>query len=310
MKIHHSLQEFTTLDKAVATTVTFDGVHVGHQKILKRLIETAQSIGGESVLLTFNPHPRRVLQPDLDLKLITSLEEKAELLEGYGLDHLIIHPFTKEFSRTSSLEFVRNFLVNQIGVKKLVIGYDHHFGRNREGSFEHLVEFGPVYGFDVEEIPAEDVEDVKVSSTKIRKALEEGDLNIAKSYLNHDFTITGVIVKGEGIGRTLDFPTANVQLQDEHKVIPADGVYPVTTTLLQSGKTVNGMCNIGMRPTVRGKDKTIEVHLFDFSEDIYGEQIKISFENRIREEKKFDSVEQLKDQLKKDEAQCRSIFSS
>ncbi len=310
MKIYHSIHEFTPLEKAVATTGTFDGVHVGHQRILSRLTETAEKIGGESVLLTFHPHPRMVLHPDLDLKLLTPIEEKAEWLEKFGLDHLIIHPFTTEFSRTSSLEFVRNYLVNQIGVKKLVIGYDHHFGRNREGSFDHLVEFGPVYGFEVEEIPAQDIDDIKVSSTKIRKSIEAGDIPTAVSYLNHDFVVRGAVVKGEGIGRTLDFPTANIQIPNIHKMIPADGVYPVRATLTRTGQTVLGMCNIGNRPTVSGRDKTIEVHLFDFESDIYGETVELSFEKRIRTEQKFESVDALKTQLQKDEIACRQLLNA
>ena len=192
MKVHHSLHDFKAIDNAVVTTGTFDGVHIGHRKILQRLREVANKHEGETVLFTFYPHPRLVLNPDLDLRLITTLEEKVELLEKAGLDHLIVHPFTQEFSRTSSLEFVRNILVNAIGAKKLVIGYDHHFGRNREGTFEHLKEFGPVYGFDVEEIPAQDVDHVKVSSTKIRQALLDGDVQRANMFLASSFMLTGM----------------------------------------------------------------------------------------------------------------------
>ncbi len=309
MKVYHSLEEFTPLSKAVVTTGTFDGVHVGHRKILKRLQEVAMRINGETVLFTFNPHPRLVLQPDMDLRMITSLEEKVDLLHDAGLDHLIIYPFTREFSRTSSLEFVRNILVNAIGAKKLVIGYDHHFGRNREGTFEHLKEFGPVYGFDVEEIPAQDVNDVKVSSTKIRKALTEGRVKLAKEFLQSAFMLSGFVVKGNRLGHELGYPTANVELADEHKLVPADGVYAVRVKRMQTDEELKGMCNIGHRPTVSGTGKTIEVNIFDFDADIYGEPVRLYFEKRIRDEQRFEGMEALKAQLQKDEAVCREILA-
>ena len=309
MKIYHHINEFKPLDFAIATTGTFDGVHVGHRTILKKLIETAKKNNGESVLFTFNPHPRLLLQPDLDLNLINSLEEKAELLKECGLDHLIIHPFTKEFSRTSSLEFVRNILVKNIGVKKLVIGYDHHFGRNREGSFEHLKEFGPVYGFDVEEIPAQDIDHVKVSSTKIRRALLEGEIETANTYLTRPYRLTGFVVKGDQLGRQIGFPTANLNLDDSKKHIPKNGVYAVLVRIDGSDIQHSAMCNIGIRPTVSGKTKTIEINMFDFNLDIYGTKLTVFFKQRIRDEKKFESVEKLKAQLILDEAKCRSILS-
>lgn len=308
VKVYHSLKEFTKLPNAVVTTGTFDGVHIGHRKILKRLSEVAKRFNGETVLFTFNPHPRLVLQPDMDLRLITTLEEKVALLREAGLQHLIIYPFTREFSRTGSLAYVRNILVNAIGAKKLVIGYDHHFGRNREGSFEHLKEFGPVYGFDVEEIPAQDVDDVKVSSTKIREALAGGEIALANTYLASEFMVSGFVVKGNRLGHELGYPTANIELADEHKLIPADGVYAVKAKLLHNGSTFHGMCNIGHRPTVSGVGKTIEVHLFDFDADIYGEQLRLYFVERIRSEKKFDSLDALKNQLKQDEVACRNLL--
>lgn len=266
-------------------------------------------INGETVLFTFNPHPRLVLQPDMDLRMITTLEEKVDLLRESGLDHLIIFPFTRDFSRTSSLEFVRNILVNAIGAKKLVIGYDHHFGRNREGTFEHLKEFGPVYGFDVEEIPAQDVNDVKVSSTKIRNALLEGEVALAKEFLQSAFMVTGFVVKGNRLGHELGYPTANIELADEHKLIPADGVYAVRVKRLQSGEMLKGMCNIGHRPTVSGTGKTIEVNIFDFEADIYGEQVRLFFEKRIRDEQRFTGIDALKAQLQQDEITCRAILA-
>lgn len=310
MKVYFSLDDFNKLDTAVVTTGTFDGVHIGHRKILEQLNHVARKNKGESVLLTFNPHPRIVLQPGIDLKLINSQTEKIELLKSCGIDHLIIHPFTKEFSRTTSLSFVRNILVNTIGAKKLVIGYDHHFGRNREGSFEHLKEFGPVYGFDVEEISAEDVKNITVSSTKIRKALLEGDLKTANDFLGYNFPLGGQVVEGEKIGNTLGFPTANIVADESYKILPADGVYAVEVHFPAAPeKRYFGMCNIGMRPTFSGKFKTIEAHIFNFNRNIYGEQIKLTFIDRLRGEHKFESMEKLKNQLQKDAVQARAVFN-
>ncbi len=309
MKVYFSLEDFNKLDNAVVTTGTFDGVHIGHRKILEQLNRVAEINIGESVLLTFNPHPRIVLQPDIELKLINSQPEKIELLKSCGIDHLIIHPFTKEFSRTTSLDFVRNILVNTIGAKKLVIGYDHHFGRNREGSFEHLKEFGPVYGFDVEEISAEDIESVTVSSTKIRKALSEGDLHTANEFLGYGFPLGGQVVEGEKIGHTLGFPTANIVVEDSYKILPADGVYAVEVYFPSAPEKKHfGMCNIGVRPTFSGKFKTIETHIFHFDRNIYGEQIRLVFKDRLRGEEKFESLEKLKNQLQKDAVQARAVF--
>lgn len=311
MKVYFSLDDFNRLDNAVVTTGTFDGVHKGHKKILEQLKSVAHAQGGESVLLTFDPHPRMVLQPDVDLKLINSQREKIELLKQCGIDHLIIHPFTAEFSRTTSLDFVRNILVNTIGAKKLVIGYDHHFGRNREGSFEHLKEFGPVYGFDVEEISAEDIKDVTISSTKIRKALTEGNLEVANQYLGYSYGMSGQVVVGEKIGSTIGFPTANVVLEDSHKLVAADGVYAVHVSFPANPDVVyHGMCNIGMRPTFSGKFKTIEVHIFDFNRDIYGEQLSLSFAGRLRGEQKFENIELLKNQLHKDALETRAMLGA
>ncbi len=309
MKVYFSLEDFNKLNNAAVTTGTFDGVHIGHRKILEQLNRVAKKNNGESVLLTFNPHPRIVLQPDIDLKLINSQPEKIELLKSCGIDHLIIHPFTKEFSRTTSLNFVRNILVNTIGAKKLVIGYDHHFGRNREGSFEHLKEFGPVYGFDVEEISAEDVQNITVSSTKIRKALLEGDLKTANEFLGYSFPLGGQVIEGEKIGNTMGFPTANIVAEENYKILPADGVYAVEVHFPASPeRKFYGMCNIGMRPTFSGKFKTIETHIFNFNRNIYGEQIRLIFQDRLRGEEKFESLEKLKIQLQKDAVQARAFF--
>tara|TARA_B110000977_G_scaffold136191_1_gene173100 strand:+ start:851 stop:1768 length:918 start_codon:yes stop_codon:yes gene_type:complete len=298
VKIYHSIEEFEGVENAVVTTGTFDGVHIGHSKIIDRLKEIATSTNGETVLLTFFPHPRMVLFSDNDLKLITTKKEKIALLAAAGIDHLIIHPFSREFSRLSSVEFVRDILVNKIQTSRLVIGYNHHFGRNREGSFEHLKEFGPMYGFQVEEIHAQDIDAISVSSTKIRKALESGDITTAKDYLTHDFNLSGIVVTGNHIGRKIGFPTANLQVLDQHKLIPANGVYSVT--VLVHEQKYKGMLNIGLRPTIDGEEKTIEVHILDFEANIYGEEITLTFEDWIRDEKKFESLDALKAQLELD----------
>lgn len=298
MKIYHSIEEFQKVSNAVVTTGTFDGVHIGHQKIIDRLRSIADSIEGETVLLTFFPHPRMVLFSDSDIKLISTKNEKIKLLEAAGVDHLIIHPFSRAFSRLSSVEFVRDVLVNKIGTKRLVIGYNHQFGRNREGTFEHLKEYGPVYGFKVEEISAQDVDEISVSSTKIRKALNKGLVAVAAEYLTRPFFLSGIVVKGNNLGTKIGFPTANIQVLDSHKIIPANGVYAVRVSV--NDNQHQGMLNIGVRPTVDGSEKTIEVHIINFNNDLYGEEIDIEFIAWIREEQKFDSVDALKAQLQLD----------
>ena len=305
MRIYHNIEEFEKVQKAVVTTGTFDGVHVGHLKIINRLCELANKNGGETVLLTFFPHPRMVLFSDGDLKLINTKNEKIALLEKAGIDHLIIHPFSREFSRLSSVEFVRDILVNKIGTNCLVIGYNHHFGRNREGTFEHLKEFGPIYGFEVEEISAEDVHEVSVSSTKIRNALKKGDIKTAKSYLDYDFGLTGIVVKGNHLGHQIGFPTANIKVLDSYKLIPANGVYGVRVKYKE--EVYKGMLNIGMRPTIGGAEKTVEVHIIDFELDLYGEELSIYFDSWIRDEQKFEHIAALKRQLEKDK---RAVLNS
>ena len=299
MKIYHNINEFNGCQKAVVTTGTFDGVHIGHQKILSNLSTIAKKIEGETVLLTFHPHPRMVLQPDdNDLKLIDTIDERIDLLEKQGVDHLIIHPFSKEFSRLTSVEFVRDILVNQLETKKLVIGYNHHFGRNREGSFEHLLEYGPLYGFKVEEIAAQDVKDINVSSTKIRNAILEGEMEIARQYLGHHFSLSGTVTKGNQIGREIGFPTANISIE-KHKILPLVGVYAVN--VIYNGAEHKGMLNIGVRPTIHNSNTlTAEVNIFDFNQEIYGEKIVLSVKKRLRNEQKFENVDLLKSQLNED----------
>ena len=309
MKVYTHIEYFKDVKNPIVTTGTFDGVHLGHQKIISRLKDVAQKHEGETVLLTFYPHPRMVLFPDdNELKLLNTQEEKIQLLEQYGVDHLIIYPFTKEFSRLTSVEFVRNILVNSIHTKRLIIGYNHHFGRNREGSFEHLKEFGPIYGFDVEEIPAKDIDSIEISSTKIRKALQSGDVEMAASYLGHSFSVTGNVVKGNEKGRIIGYPTANIVVEDKYKLIPADGVYAVKAEV--RGKLYGGMLNIGNNPTIEGKGRSIEVNIFDFNETIYGEDATIFFIKRLRDELKFDGLDELKNALAIDKVNALKILST
>jgi riboflavin kinase/FMN adenylyltransferase len=299
MKIYHGTNNFKRLDHAVVTSGTFDGVHIGHQKILKRLVEVARKEGGESVLITFWPHPRIVLNDNPGfLKLINTIDEKQQILRSLGIDHLVMIPFTREFSNTTSEEFIRRVLVDAIGTKKLIIGYNHRFGKNREGSFESLRKNGPRYGFEVEEIPKHEIDHVGISSTMIRKALSEGDVSVAKKFLGRYFTLSGIIIHGDKLGSKLGFPTANIQVEETYKLIPADGVYAVYVTL--ENVTYQGMLNIGNRPTVEGHEKRIEVNIFDFDQKIYGKAVTISFVKRIRDEKKFNNLEALSRQLSDD----------
>ena len=308
LKVYTDISEFQGVKNPVLTTGTFDGVHYGHQKIIDRLQSVASKSHGETVLLTFHPHPRMVLFPDDEgLKLLSTREEKIKRLEESGLDHLIIYPFSRKFSRLSATEYVRDLLVNKIGVKTLVIGYDHQFGRNREGNFQQLEELAEVYDFVLEEIPAQELDDVKISSTKIRKALFEGDVRTASKYLGHQYKVSGIVVKGRQIGREIGFPTANISVQDRYKLIPGNGVYAVLVKV--NKQRHQGMLNIGFRPTVGGLLKpTMEVNIFDFNEDIYGNFIGIEFVKRLRDEIKFDSVDELKRQLELDKIQALNAF--
>lgn len=306
MKVYTNIEDFKNVKNPVVTTGTFDGVHLGHQKIISRLQEVAKKHSGETVLLTFYPHPRMVLFPDdNELKLLNTQQEKIELLKKYGIDHLIIYPFTKEFSRMTSVEFVRDILVNRIGTKRLVIGYNHHFGRNREGSFEHLKEYGTLYGFEVEEIPAKDIDHIEISSTKIREALKTGDIKTAGTFLGYNYSLTGKVVDGKKLGKTIGYPTANIFVDDKYKLIPADGVYAVNVK--HKGTMYGGMLNIGNNPTVNGKMKTIEVNIFDFNKEIYGDEATIYFLARLRDEVKFNGLEELKAQLVKDKDNALKI---
>ena len=308
MKIYHSLDDFAPLDYGIVTSGTFDGVHLGHQKILGRLKEIAGKNKGETVVITFWPHPRFILRPDdISLKLLNTFEEKAELLKEQGIQHLIRIPFTKEFSQLSSEEFITKILVKTIGTKKLVIGYDHRFGKNREGSFEQLKVNGPTYGFDVEEIPRQDVDHIAVSSTKIRQALEIGDLENAKHLLGRTYSICGRVVKGDKLGRLMGFPTANIEIETPHKLIPMEGIYAVKVKY--ANQEFGGMLYIGNRPTINGTKRNIEVNIFNFEREIYGEDLSVNFIELIRKDIKFKDLEALKQQLGKDKEMALRALS-
>lgn len=291
----------------MTTIGTFDGVHLGHRKILERLTNNAKKTGLKSTVLTFFPHPRMVLQKDVDIKLLNTLEEKTQILETLGLDYLIVHPFTKEFSRLSATDFVRDVLVDGLKTKKIIIGYDHRFGRNRNANIQDLIAFGNALDFEVEEIPAQEVDDISVSSTKIRKALLEGDITTANNYLSYAYMLTGTVKKGKGMGRGFGFPTANLHIAETYKLIPKTGAYVVSSTI--KGKVHFGMMNIGYNPTVDGTEKSIEVNFFDFEGDLYDQKIQVALLHRIRDEQKFSSIEELKAQLKKDKDYSLELIS-
>lgn len=302
-----SISKYDEQHPVAITIGTFDGVHIGHRKILEKVINHAKNSNLKSAVLTFFPHPRMVLQKDTDIKLLNTIEEKKAILEQMGLDLLVVHPFTKEFSRLSATEFVRDLLVNTLKSKKIIIGYDHRFGRNRNANISDLIAFGNTLDFSVEEIPAQEIDDVSVSSTKIRKALEEGDVETANSYLGYNYMLTGTIKKGKGLGRQIQFPTANISIEESYKLIPKNGSYIVSSIINEN--VVYGMMNIGYNPTVDGTKKTIEVHFFDFDENLYGKKLQIDLLSRLRDEQKFESLEDLKNQLAKDREKSLHFIS-
>ena len=308
MKIHQSIEDFPSEISTIITIGTFDGVHKGHKKIISRINEIAKKEGLESVLLTFYPHPRHVLFDDnQDFKLINTIEEKIEALSETTLKHLVIHEFSKEFSRTNSVNFIRDILVNKLNMKYMVVGHDHHFGKNREGTYDNLLELSELYGFQIERIDPQNVGDVVVSSTKIRNSIKEGNIRKVNSYLCFDFSISGKVIEGNKMGSSIGFPTANIQINNKWKILPKDGVYAVKVFI----KNVQyyGMLNIGNRPTISDLKHVIEVHLFNFSSNIYNEEIKVEFIERIRGEKKFSDLDKLKFQLKIDATNCKKIFN-
>lgn len=347
MKIYHQLSEFKKLTHAVVTIGTFDGVHHGHQKIIKRLCELAKISGGESVILTFFPHPRMIIDPEnQSLKMINTIKEKAEMLANLGVDHLIITPFTRDFSNLSAADYIKNILVDAIGTKNLIVGYDHRFGKDRQGGMNDLETYAKVYDFNLEEIPEHDINDVAVSSTKIRTALLEGDVSLASMYLGYPFSINGPVIKGDKIGRTIGFPTANIFVEETYKLIPGDGIYAVTVEMGQAisdeglanqqpktqhasrlelyqetdsevqhtthnpqPATFKGMAYIGQRPTINGMTRNIEVNIFDFNQEIYGQTIKMNFLKFLRHDVKFTGLDALKEQLHQDKLATLNFFS-
>jgi riboflavin kinase/FMN adenylyltransferase len=293
--------EYRAENPSAITIGTFDGVHVGHKKIIKNLIEKSEGLS--TMLLTFFPHPRMVLQQDTNIKLINTIEERIQLLEATGLDTLIIYPFNREFSRLKARDFVRDFLIEHLHLRKIIIGYDHRFGRNRTANIDDLREFGQAFDFKVEEIQAKEIDDITISSTKIRKALNEGDITTANMYLGYEFMLTGTVTSGKGLGKTIQYPTANIHIEEDYKLIPKQGVYFVKSKL--DGATI-----FGINPTVKGTQQTIEVHFFDFDRDIYGEKIQIQLIKRLRDEQKFDSIETLQAQLHTDKQTSLALIQN
>ncbi len=308
MKIFNSISSFHSSKPTIVTIGTFDGVHLGHKKILDQIIANAHTLDCESLVLTFFPHPRIILQEGTEMKQLNTLDEKKALLENLGIDNLVIHPFDKEFSRLTAEEFVKEVLVDRFKLKKIIIGHDHRFGRNRTANIDDLVVFGETYGFAVEQISAKEINEVSISSTKIRKALDEGDVELANEYLGYNYTLTGVVSKGKQLGRTIGYPTANISIEEDYKLIPANGVYIAKSHI--NGAPVFGMMNIGTRPTVNGTSQSIEIHFFDFNQDLYNQKITVSLLKKMRAEQKFDSLEALKRQLGADKEMALNYFKN
>lgn len=305
MKIEKAI-DYSLIKASVVTIGTFDGVHIGHQKIIKKLVNIAKHKELQAVVLTFFPHPRMVLQKDANIKMINTIDEKSQQLESHGVDYLVVEEFTKEFSRLTAQDFVRDILVDKLHVKHIIIGYDHHFGRNRTANIDDLRAFGKIYGFEVTEISAQEIDEVAVSSTKIRHALLVGDIKTANTFLGYPFAFNGTIVRGKGLGKQIEFPTANIQIDKAYKLIPKDGAYVVRTQY--KDETFYGMMNIGTNPTVEGQSQTIEMHVFDFNKDIYGEAFEVEILERLRDEQKFESVEHLKTQLFQDKEHALTLI--
>jgi len=306
LKIFQSITEFHSDKKTVVTIGTFDGVHLGHQKIIEKLTENAKSCDCESLILTFFPHPRMVLQEQSEIKLLNTIRERTALLQNTGLDNLIIHPFDKNFSRLTAEEFVKDILVDKLNIKKIVIGHDHRFGRNRTADIDDLVAFGEKYDFEVEQISAQEINYISISSTKIRMALEEGNIGLANDFLGYSYFLTGVVVQGKQLGRTIGFPTANLKIAEVYKLIPKIGIYIVRSVI--NTKVVYGMMSIGTNPTVGGQTLSIEVYYLDFNGDLYGHEIEVAILHYIRPEEKFSGIEALKAKIHDDERYTRKFL--
>ena len=308
MKIFNSIHDFSCSKKTILTLGTFDGVHIGHRKILEKVTQNTETNKTESLVLTFFPHPRMVLKGQSEVKLLNTIGEKIDLLEKMGVQNLVIHPFDETFSQLTAEEFVRTVLVEKFHIQKIIIGHDHRFGRNRTANIDDLIAFGKQYHFEVEQISVQEIKDVSISSTKIRNALTEGNMALANDYLGYEYFLTGNVSKGKQLGRTIGFPTANLQIEENQKLIPQNGVYVVKSIINQ--KTVFGMMNIGFNPTVAGEKLAVEVHYFDFDADLYDQKIRVSILEYLRSEQKFDSVILLKEQLEKDENAALTYIKS
>ena len=307
MKIYKSIDEYNESKSSVVTIGTFDGVHKGHQKIFNKVLNASKQSNLSSVVLTFFPHPRIILNKYNDIKMIDSLDEKINHLEKIGIDHLIIHPFDKKFSLLSADQFIKEYLLEKLKLKHIIIGYDHRFGKGREASVTDLKKYSSEFNFVLDEIDAQEIEKIAISSTKIRNSINEGDLKTTKIYLGRFFSLTGKVVKGDGLGKQIDYPTANISIKEDYKIIPKDGVYYIKTTI--DNNLYNGMMNIGHRPTIGTKEKSIEVNLFSFNTDIYDRVVSIDVVEKIRDEKKFASIEALKTQLAKDQEHCLKLIN-
>jgi riboflavin kinase / FMN adenylyltransferase len=294
---------------AVVTIGTFDGVHLGHQKIIQQVLAESNACGGESVLITFNPHPRKIVQPEKSLMQLTTMDERIELLKQQGINNMVIVPFTKEFSQQTALQYIHHFLVEKFHPFKIIIGYDHKFGNNREGDFRLLEQYAKEFNYSVKEIDEELIQDAIISSTKIREALLEGNVKLAKTYLGYDYFFKGVVIEGNKLGRTIGYPTANLQMENPDKLVPGNGVYAVTCQLEGETRIHNGMMNIGTRPTVDGLNLMIEVNIFDFDEEIYGRHLKVWLRHYLRSEVKFSGIDALKEQLHKDGNKSRELLA-
>jgi len=307
MRIFDNLKSYSSKKESILTIGTFDGVHIGHNKILKRLIQDSKKNNLSSLVMTFFPHPRMILNKSHEIKMIDTIDEKINLLEKTGLDNLIIHPFDNNFSKIRAKEFVEEILVKKLKIKEIIIGYDHKFGKDREASVEDLKKFGKDYMFTVKEIPAQEIDSIAISSTKIRDAILNGEIEKCNKFLGRNFILTGKVVYGEGLGKKIDFPTANIEIKETYKIIPKNGVYLVKTKI--NSNTYFGMMNIGIRPTVGGRNKSLEIHFFNFKDNIYGKNVSIEIIKKIRDEEKFSSIDQLKIQLKKDEQFCLKLIN-
>ena len=307
MRIFDNLKSYSSEKESILTIGTFDGVHIGHNKILKRLIQDSKKNNLSSLVMTFFPHPRMILNKSHEIKMIDTIDEKINLIEKTGLDNLIIHPFDNNFSKIRAKEFVEEILVKKLKIKEIIIGYDHKFGKDREASVKDLKKFGQDYIFNVKEIPAEEIDSIAISSTKIRDAILNGEIEKCNKFLGRNFILTGKVVYGEGLGKKIDFPTANIEIKETYKIIPKNGVYLVKTKI--NSNTYFGMMNIGIRPTVGGTNKSLEIHFFNFKDNIYGKNVSIEIIKKIRDEEKFSSIDQLKIQLKKDEQFCLKLIN-